>query len=102
MIFTEQQKESLKKELVGCLEAEEEIKRIVVFGSFINSVNPHDIDVAIFQDSNEKYLPLTIKYRKKNRTVSRKIPLDIFPFKFGKPVGFFLSDIEQGEVIYER
>jgi len=28
-----------------------------IFGSFLDSENPDDIDVAIFQDSGEAYLP---------------------------------------------
>jgi hypothetical protein len=49
------QKDSLKRELVSCLEGEKEIRRIVIFGSFVKSSEPRDIDVAIFQDSSEKY-----------------------------------------------
>ena len=53
--------------MVGSLKTEREVCRIVVFGSFVNSDNPHDMDVAVFQDSDEKYLPLAMKYRRKTR-----------------------------------
>ncbi len=102
MAFSQQQKEALKRDLVQCLYSEKEIKRIVVFGSFLTSEEPHDIDVAIFQDSNEKYLPLAMKYRRKLRAVARKLPMDIFPVKPNAKPGHFMDEISQGEVIYER
>jgi predicted nucleotidyltransferase len=101
-MFTEQQKQSLKEQLVNSLRTEKEVCRIVIFGSFLSSHDPHDIDVAIFQDSDEKYLPLAMRYRKKTRAIARMIPLDIFPLKAGVQDGIFMDEIEQGEVIYER
>lgn len=88
--------------LVGSLKTEKEVCRIVVFGSFVNSEDPHDIDVAVFQDSDEKYLPLAMKYRKKTRDIARVIPMDILPLKAGVQSGIFMDEIERGEVIYER
>jgi predicted nucleotidyltransferase len=101
-MFTEQQKQSLKQQLVSLLETEREVCRIVIFGSFLSSKDPHDIDVAIFQDSDEKYLPLAMKYRRKTRDIARRIPLDILPLKAGVQGEVFMDEIEQGEVIYER
>ena len=101
-MLTERQKDLIKKDLVKCLEAEKEICRIVIFGSFLSSPDPHDLDVAIFQDSDEKYLPLAMKYRKKTRTVVHDIALDIFPLKADAKKEFFMDEIAQGEVIYER
>ena len=80
-MLTQPQKDSLKRKLVSCLENEKEICRIVIFGSFLKSSEPHDIDVAVFQDSGEKYLPLAMKYRKKARAIAHIIPLDIIPLK---------------------
>lgn len=100
--FTQQQKELLKQELLECLRQEKEIKRIVIFGSFLVSSDPKDLDIAIFQDSTEGYLPLALKYRKKTRPVAHKIPLDIIPLKWGTTSTFFLDEISHGEVIYER
>ncbi len=101
-MFTEQQKQSLKRKLVSLLENEREVCRIVIFGSFLSSKDPHDIDVAVFQDSDEKYLPLAMKYRKKTRAIARMIPLGILPLKAGIQGEVFIDEIEQGEVIYER
>ena len=101
-MFTEQQKQSLKQQLASLLETEREVCRIVIFGSFLSSHDPHDIDVAVFQDSDEKYLPLAMKYRRKTRDIARRIPLEILPLKAGAQGGVFMDEIEQGEVIYER
>ena len=101
-MFTEQEKESLKQRLAGSLKMEKEVCRIVVFGSFVNSDDPHDMDVAVFQDSNEKYLTLAMKYRRKTRDIARIIPMDILPLKAGVQGEIFLDEIERGEVIYER
>jgi predicted nucleotidyltransferase len=101
-MFTEQQKQLLKQRLIDSLKAEREVRRIIVFGSFLSSSEPNDIDVAIFQDSDEKYLPLAMKYRKKTRDIARIIPLDIIPLKAGAHGEFFINEIEQGETIYER
>jgi predicted nucleotidyltransferase len=102
MRFTLKQKEELKRKLIYCLSSEKEIVRIVIFGSFVNSDDPHDMDVAVFQDSNEAYLPLAMKYRKKTNEVSDIIPLDIIPLKSQVKTDPFLSVISNGEVIYER
>lgn len=102
MALTEKQKEELKKELVLCLKSDVEVKKIVVFGSFIDSSEPLDLDVAVFQESNEAYLPLAMKYRRKTRAIAKKIPLDIFPVRSNVKDHTFLSEIDRGEVIYER
>ena len=101
-MFTEQQKRALKQKLVSLLETEREVCRIVIFGSFLSSNDPQDIDVAIFQDSDEKYLPLAMKYRRKTRDIARRIPLDILPLKASVQDGAFMDEIERGEIIYER
>ncbi|MBI3540885.1 MAG: nucleotidyltransferase domain-containing protein [Deltaproteobacteria bacterium] len=102
MVLSEHQKELLRREIVDCLCPEKEIKKIVIFGSFLHSGNPNDLDIAVFQDSSESYLPLALKYRKKTRPVAKKIPLDIIPLKTGAKGNSFLAEINQGEVIYER
>ena len=101
-MFTEQQKQLLQQRLVNSLKTEKEVCRIVIFGSFVDSDNPHDLDVAVFQDSDEKYLPLAMKYRRKTRDIARRIPLDIIPLKAGVQGEIFMDEIEHGEVIYER
>ena len=102
VMFTEQQKQLLKQRLVSSLKVETEVCRIVIFGSFVTSDNPNDLDVAVFQDSDEKYLPLAMKYRRKTRDIARMIPMDIIPLKAEVEDAIFLDEIERGEVIYER
>ena len=95
-------KEALKKEIVQRLKAEKEIQKIVIFGSFLDSEQPNDVDVAIFQDSQEPYLSLAMKYRKLIRNVIRQIPVDIIPIKENLSESSFLKEIEAGELIYKR
>ena len=102
MKFTVQEKENVKKELVASLSDELEIVKIIIFGSFLKVEDPHDLDVAIFQDSREAYLPLALKYRKKTSSLARKIPLDIIPLKPECRGSYMLDEIALGEVIYER
>jgi len=102
MRITSQQKNDLKRKLVSCLKSDKEIVKIVIFGSFVNSDNPHDIDVAVFQDSSEGYLPLAMKYRVRTEEVAKIMPLDILPLKSQVKTDPFLAEIAKGEVIYER
>ena len=102
MILTKQQKDELKRELVSCLKSDKDVKKIVVFGSFIDSSNPLDLDIAVFQESSESYLPLAMKYRRKTRSLAAKIPLDIFPINSKAKNHSFLVEIDRGEVLYER
>jgi predicted nucleotidyltransferase len=101
-MLTQKQKDLLKRQLISCLEGEQEVRKIVVFGSFLNSSDPNDLDVAVFQDSSEKYLPLAMKYRKKTRAIAHIIPLDILPLRADARSEVFMDEIERGEVIYER
>jgi predicted nucleotidyltransferase len=101
-MISENEKQELKRELVGRLKKEKEIRRIVIFGSFLSSSDPHDIDVAVFQDSSDPYLTLAMKYRKQTRDIARIISLDIIPVRNDASSGFLLDEIRQGETIYER
>jgi len=78
-----------------------EVNKIVLFGSFTKSNNPNDIDITIIQNSDDDYLSLSLKYRKVLRELSRTIPLDIVPIKENSN-GSFMSEINQGQVIYEK
>ena len=102
MKFNAKQKENLKRQLISCLASEKEVKKIIIFVSFLRTNNPNDVDVAIFQDSTETYLTLAMKYRKKTRDIAKTIPLDIIPIKSEIKNNPFLSEIETGELIYER
>ncbi len=79
----------------------QEIDKVIIFGSFFNSKNPNDIDVAIVQKSNNNFLTLSLKYRKALRELSKKISLDIVALKKDAD-GFFTHEIEKGRIIYER
>ena len=102
MKLTNMQKEKLKKNLIDNLKKEKEIRKIIIFGSFLKSDNPNDIDIAIIQDSSESYLTLAMKYRRITRAIANKIPLDIIPIKSDIKDNFFLSELMNGELIYER
>ena len=78
-----------------------EVNKIVLFGSFIKSNNPNDIDIAIVQNSDDDYLSLSLKYRKVLRELAKTIPLDIVPIRLNSN-GSFMSEINQGQVIYEK
>lgn len=102
MHFTQYEKEDIKRELAVSLRNESEITKIVVFGSFLTASDPHDLDVAVFQNSKQAYLPLAMKYRKKTRMIANRITLDILPIKAGVRDSIILDAIALGEVIYER
>ena len=102
MTLTAQQKNEVKRTLVNCLKGEPEIQRIVIFGSFLHSNAPNDLDVAIFQTSSEKYLPLAMKYRRMTEPLTQYIAVDVIPLRPNPPAMAFLEDIQQGEVVYEK
>ncbi|NLH43944.1 MAG: nucleotidyltransferase domain-containing protein [Planctomycetes bacterium] len=102
MVATPQQKEKIKKDIAACLRREKEVCKVVVFGSFLTSTAPNDLDVAIFQDSDETYLPLAQKYRRLLRPVADQIPIDVIPIRSNGACGEFLAEIQKGEVVYER
>lgn len=102
MVATSQQKEKIKRDVAGCLSREKEVYKVVVFGSFLTSPTPNDLDVAIFQDSDESYLPLATKYRRLLRPVADQIPIDVIPVRSSGASGQFLAEIQKGEVVYER
>ena len=102
MVAMAEQKEKIKGDLVACLSQEREIRRVIVFGSFLTSDAPNDLDVAIFQDSDESYLTLALKYRRLLRPIADQIPIDVIPVRPNSAGGQFLAEIYKGEVVYER
>ena len=64
--------------------------------------DPNDMDVAIFQTSNGSYLSLAMKYRGLIRKLTKKIAIDIIPIRPAPGDSMFLTEIETGEVVYER
>ncbi|HEX7549999.1 MAG TPA: nucleotidyltransferase domain-containing protein [Candidatus Methylomirabilis sp.] len=102
MTLTDEERAELKQQVVACLHNEPEVRRIVLFGSFVASPSPQDVDVAVFQESEEGYLPLALKYRRLLRPVASRIPVDVIPLRAHDATGAFLREIEQGEVVYVR
>ena len=102
MKLTPETRSEIFRELAERLGGEREVRKVVVFGSFLNHTDPHDLDVAVFQDSNESYLPLALKYRRLTRDIARRIPMDILPVRHGVPGGYFVQEILRGQVVYER
>jgi len=102
MELSEEDKQHLKEVIVDCLRDEKEIQRIVLFGSFVHSASPHDVDIAIFQDTDETYLPLALKYRRLLHSVSLRIPLDVIPVRPNPLPTALFQEIEKGELIFER
>lgn len=101
MILSDSKKQYFINTIKDKLSQFSEINKIILFGSFVKSNDPHDIDIAIIQNSNENYLTLSLKYRKILRDISKQIPLDIVPIKKDSK-GAFLDEIEKGQIVYER
>ena len=102
MVLSEAEKEALKTQLRQCFDSDPNVEKVVVFGSFLRASSPNDLDVAVFGNRSEPYLPLALEYRRRTRAVAREIPIDIFPVRKENLHGPFLKEIEEGEVIYER
>ena len=101
MVISLGQKELIKNRIKEQLSKEQEIQQIVLFGSFVRSSEPNDIDIAIFQNSTESYLTLALKYRKLMREIANMLPVDVIPLKISA-TGLFIKEIESGETIYEK
>jgi predicted nucleotidyltransferase len=96
-------KYALKQDLVTALTTDDQVEKIVIFGSFNQSINPHDMDVAVFCDSKDDYLTLALALRKRLRKLSRIIPIDLLPISIPfDPSALFLQEINKGEVVYEK
>ncbi len=102
MVATPQHKEKIKKDLAAYLGGQQEVCKVIVFGSFLTSTAPNDLDVAVFQDSDEPYLSLAMKYRRLLRPIADQIPIDVIPVRLRDARGPFLAEIQKGEVVYER
>jgi predicted nucleotidyltransferase len=102
MHMTQDTKNRIKNRVLEQLSSDKAIKKIVVFGSFITSEEPEDIDLAIFSDSDRDYLSLAMEYRKKLREIARQISVDVIPVKIPYEEVSFMKEINSGEVIYEK
>ena len=94
-------KDSVIEKITNKIKSLNEVKKVIVFGSFLKKENPNDLDLAIFEDSNKDYLTLSLKYRKLLRDENKVIPLDILPIK-SNASGIFLEEINKGKIIYEK
>jgi len=102
MTLSPEERERLKHEVVVCLRGEPEVQRVVVFGSFVTSPARHDLDVAVFQENDEGYLPVALKSRRLLGSVAARIPVDVLPLRVQGTAGEFRKEVEQGEVVYVR
>ena len=102
MHLTQASKEKIKNNVLKELSTDKSIKKIVVFGSFVNSNEPDDMDLAIFSESDGDYLTLAMEYRRKLRNIAREIPIDVIPIKVPCDEFSFIREINNGEVIYEK
>ena len=100
-MLSESDKQQIKRELVERLKGEPEVRKVVIFGSFATAPDPDDLDVAIFQDSDQAYLPLATKYRRLLGPVADIIPIDVIPVRPSPEPGEFLDEVLNGEVVYE-
>jgi len=102
MHMTQAAKNRIKNRVLEQLSSDKAIRKIVVFGSFVTSEEPEDIDLAIFSDSDRDYLSLAMEYRKKLREIARQISVDVIPVKIPYEEVSFMKEINNGEVIYEK
>ena len=79
------------------------VEKIIIFGSFLTSEHPHDLDVAIFSASPADYLTQAMSFRRRLRSIARLIPLDVVPVStLTNHDSSFLQEILKGEIIYEK
>ena len=84
------------------MQNEQDIHKIIVFGSFLSSETPDDIDVAVLGKFAQGYLEVATRLRKKVRHIAKILPVDIVPIQEAAPPNSFFQEIQKGEVIYER
>jgi hypothetical protein len=101
MVATPQRKEKIKNDLGVCPSREIDVCRAGVFGLFLTSTLPNDLDVAAFQDGDEAYLSLATKYWLVLHSIAGQIRVDVIPVRSHDAHGQFLDEIRKGEVIYE-
>jgi predicted nucleotidyltransferase len=99
---TEQTKNQIKQAIVNAIKGETSVHKIIIFGSFLHSETPADIDVAVFGHFAQGYLETAIQLRKKVRHIAKILPVDIVPILEEMPGNSFVQEVSQGEVIYER
>ena len=100
--MTNVEKNSIKHDIVERLAADSSVRKVVIFGSFLTSENPHDVDIAVFSAGAGDYLSLAMQYRRELREVSKRISLDVIPIRMPCEESSFLREINSGETVYEK
>ncbi|MBD3306286.1 nucleotidyltransferase domain-containing protein [candidate division KSB3 bacterium] len=95
-------KGQIKQAVVEAIKDDHDIQKIIVFGSFLASDTPQDIDVAVVGNFSAGYLDVATRLRKKVRHIAKILPVDIIPLQANSPQTRFVQEIENGEVIYEK
>ena len=93
-------KETIKREVAQRLSEHPEVERVVIFGSFLQSDQPGDLDVAVFENSDEPYVTLAMRYRKSLRSIAREFPIDVVPLRTGGSEPLLMEGIDEGEEVY--
>ncbi len=96
------QKSQIKQAIVDAIKDEAGIHKIIIFGSFLFSDMPGDVDVAVLGAFTHGYLETATKLRKKVRHIAKILPVDIVPVREDISDNTFVQEIQKGEVIYER
>jgi uncharacterized protein len=93
----------IRQQLQSAFVDDNKVEKIIVFGSFITSETPHDLDLAVFCNSSDDYLTLALALRKKLRNISSIIPIDLVPIAMPyDSSAAFMQEINKGEVVYEK
>jgi predicted nucleotidyltransferase len=95
-------KNQIKQAVIEAMKDEQNIRKIIIFGSFLCSEAPGDIDVAVVGKFPLGYLEAASRLRKKVRHIAKILPVDIVPIQEDTPSNSFVKEIQRGEVIYER
>ncbi len=96
-------KQNIRRQLRTAFIDDGTIEKIVIFGSFIDSESPNDLDLAVFCNSSDDYPTLSLALRKKLRDISSIIPIDLVPIAMPcDPLAAFRQEINKGEVVYEK
>lgn len=101
MNLSNSRKQVIKQRIRESLSVFPEVQKIVIFGSFPHSNDPEDIDIAVFQNSEESFFPLSVRYRMPLQDLAEEIPIDLMPIKTEASPSAFLDEILKGESIYE-
>jgi len=89
--------------LIVTLKSDDTVEKVIIFGSFLHASNPSDLDLAVFCNSSDDYLTLSLALRKKLRGISSIIPIDLVPIAIPyDPSAAFMQEINKGEVVYEK